>query len=321
MAKSKGKPYVGVDLGGTNLSVGLIDEDNKVVDRDKTKTKAFQGGDAVIKRIVKLTKKLLDKNKLDVKDVGGLGIGGPGAIDIHKGLVLNAPNLGWKRFNLAKALSEPLDMPVAVDNDVNVAVYGEVKAGAARKFDDVLGMWMGTGVGGAIVLGGKLYYGHYLTAGEIGHTILHPGAALGRRTLENCASRTNIARLVVELIKANHPSKMTKIVDGDYTQVRSKAIAKAVSAGDDVTCTVVREAAHFAGLSAANFVTTLSLPCVVLGGGLATELGKTWVEWVRESFEKYVFPKDLQAAKVVGTKLGDDAGIVGAGIIARERLA
>lgn len=320
MAKSKGKPFLGVDLGGTNLRVGIIDAEDKVVAVEKARTKAELGGDAVIKRITKVTKKLLENNKLSAGDVGGLGIGGPGAIDIKKGVVLNAPNLGWKEFNLAKALSDRLEMPVAVDNDVNVAVYGEVKAGAAKKFDDVLGIWMGTGVGGAIVLGGKLYYGHYLTAGEIGHTILHPGAALGRRTFENCASRTNIARIIIELIRANHPSKVTKLVDGDYTRVRSKVIAKAVKEDDELARTVVREAAHFTGIAAANFVTTLSLPCVVLGGGLATELGDIWVKWVRESFERYVFPKALRDAKIVGTKLGDDAGVVGAGIIARERL-
>lgn len=320
MAKGKAKYYVGVDLGGTNMRAGLIDDKNKPVAQIKKRTKAHQGGDKVISRIVKMVNNVIEDSKVDRKDVAGLGIGGPGAIDIHKGLVLNAPNLGWSRFKITSALGDPLEMPVAVDNDVNVAVYGEAKAGAAKGHKDVMGIWMGTGVGGAIVLGGQLYYGHYLTAGEIGHTILHPGAAWGRRTLENCASRTNIARLIVELIKANHPSKVTKLVDGDYSGVRSKVIAKAVKAKDKVAVRVVREAAHFAGIGAANMVTVLSLPCVVLGGGLATELGETWVKWVKESFVQYVFPKDLQKARIVGTVLGDDAGIVGAGIIARERL-
>lgn len=321
MKSEGGKLFIGVDLGGTNMSAGLIAPDNSVVARDKRKTKAFEGGEKVIKRIVSMVEKLLADNQVDRKSIGGLGIGGPGAIDVKKGLVLNAPNLGWSRFDLSEALSKPLKLPVAVDNDVNVAVYGEVVAGAAKGFQDVFGIWMGTGVGGALVLGGKLYYGHYLTAGEIGHTILHPGAAWGRRTLENCTSRTNIARLCVELIKANNPSKITKLVDGDYDQVRSKVIAKAVQSGDELASRVVREAAHFTGIAAANMVTVLSLPCVVLGGGLTTELGKTWVKWVEESFQQYVFPRDLREVKIVGTKLGDDAGIVGAAIIARERFS
>ncbi len=320
MVKSKSKYYVGVDLGGTNMSAGVIDGKNKPVARIKKRTKSFEGGEKVLKRIVKMVDQVIEDSKVSRDEVGGMGIGGPGAIDIHKGLVLNAPNLGWKQYNIAKALSDPLEMPVAVDNDVNVAVYGEVKAGAAKGFDDAMGIWMGTGVGGAVVLDGKLYYGHFLTAGEIGHTILHPGAAWGRRTLENCASRTNIARLIVELIKANNPSKITDMVEGDYTRVRSKVIARAVKAKDAVAVRVVKEAAHFAGIGAANMVTVMSLPCVVMGGGLATELGKTWVDWVKESFVQYVFPKALQKVKIVGTALGDDAGIVGAGIIARERL-
>ncbi len=321
MAKNKGKCYVGVDLGGTNMSAGVIDAKGKVLARLKKRTKSFEGGEKVLKRIVKMANDVIEEGKVPRDEIGGLGIGGPGAIDVEKGLVLDAPNLGWSKFNVAKALREPLEMQVVVDNDVNVAVYGEVKAGAAKGFQDAMGIWMGTGVGGAFVLGGKLYYGHYLTAGEIGHTILHPGAAWGRRTVENCASRTNIARLIVELIKANNPSKITKMVEGDYSRVRSKVIARAVKAKDKVTCRVVREAANFAGIAAANMVTVLSLPCVVLGGGLATELGDTWVEWVKESFVQYVFPKDLQKVKIVGTALGDDAGIVGAGILARERLS
>ena len=318
---TKQEYYLGVDLGGTNMSAGLIDHTNKVLGRIKKRTRAFQGGDRVLQRIVKMSRSLVEEQGLQMHDIRGLGIGGPGAIDIEKGVVLNAPNLGWKQFNVKGALSKPLGIPVTVDNDVNVAVYGEKVVGAAVRYDDVLGIWMGTGVGGALVLNGKLYYGAFLTAGEIGHTLLHPGAAWGRRTLENCASRTNIARLIIELIKANNPSKITKMVDGDYDRVRSKVIAKAVAAKDEVACRVVREAAHFAGIAAANMVTVLSLPCVVLGGGLATELGDTWADWVRESFQQYVFPAKLQSINVVPTKLGDDAGIVGAAIIARERLA
>lgn len=319
MAK-KDEFYLGVDLGGTNMSVGLLDGSNKLKARQKKRTKAYEGGDRVLERIVKMCQKMVSKAGLEMSAIRGLGIGGPGAIDIEKGVVLNAPNLGWREFNVSKALSKPLGIPVAVDNDVNVAVYGEQVVGAAKNFKDCFGIWTGTGVGGALVLNGKLFYGTYLTAGEVGHTVLHPGAAWGRRTLENCASRTNIARLIVELIKANNPSKITEMVEGDYDRVRSKVIARAVADKDDVACRVVREAAHFTGISAAAIVTVLSLPCVVLGGGLATELGDTWSGWVRESFQEYVFPQKLQNVKIVPTKLGDDAGIVGAAIIARERL-
>ena len=319
MADSK-EYYLGVDLGGTNMSVGLVDDSNKVLARRKRRTRSFEGGDRVLERIVKMCQKLVAKENLEMSDIQGLGIGGPGAIDIDKGIVLNAPNLGWRDFDMKEALSKPLGIPVAVDNDVNVAVYGEKVAGAAVKYDDVFGIWTGTGVGGALVLNGQLFYGTFLTAGEVGHTIMHPGAAYGRRTLENCASRTNIARLVIELIKANNPSKITEMVEGDYDRVRSKVLARAVQEKDEVACRVIREAAHFTGIAAANMVTCLSLPCVVLGGGLATELGQTWADWVRESFTQYVFPKQLQKIKIVPTKLGDDAGVAGAAIIARERL-
>ena len=314
------KFFVGVDLGGTNISSGILDSDNGLLIRRKRRTRPELGSEAVVGRIVALVERILDELQIERSDVGGLGIGGPGAADVKRGVILDAPNLGWRNYELAKRLERALELPVAVDNDVNVAVYGEVVAGAARRFQDVFGIWTGTGVGGGLVLGGKLFHGPRYTAGEIGHFILLPGAPLGQRTLEHCASRSTMVRLAVRLIKENHPSLITELVDGDYSQVRSKVLAKAVAAGDSLVNQVVREAANLTAIAAANVVTLLSIPCVVLGGGLPAELGDTWVHWVRKSFRKHVYPDQLRDTTIVGSALQDDAGVVGAALIARERL-
>lgn len=314
------RPFIGVDLGGTGIKVGVLDDRDKLIATDKTKTKGEEGSDAVIKRIGKTVRAALEEAKLSLSDVGGLGIGAPGVVDMEKGVVVNAVNLRWNKFPLAKQLTNELGIPVTIDNDVNVGIWGEHMLGAAKGFDDALGVFVGTGIGGGIVLSGKLYHGHFLTAGEIGHTLVHADAPLGRRTLENTASRTAIVNQLVQLIRSNHPSKLSEIAGDDLDNIRSKALAEAMSKDDALTLEVIHRAAHYVGVACANFVTIMSLPCVVLGGGLTEALDKRWGEWVQESFEKYVFPPELKACKLVVSKLGDNAGVVGAALLARERL-
>jgi glucokinase len=319
MAKSDAL-FVGVDLGGTNVSAGVCDAKNKVIAREKKKTKAEGGTSAVIERICKTVTEAVEKARLTLKDIAGVGIGAPGAVDIERGIVLEAVNLRWTDFPLADALKDELKLPVTVDNDVNVGTWGEHVAGAATEFDDLIGVFIGTGIGGGIILGGQLYHGHGFTAGEIGHTILFADTPIGLRTLENRASRTAMANLLRQLIAANKPSKLVKITGGNLEEIRSATIAAALDDGDELTTTVVKTMARYVGIAIANTVTLLSLPCAVVGGGAVEAMGDTYVKWVRQAFEEHVFPDNLKSAKVVASKLGDDAGVVGAASLARLRL-
>ena len=321
MAKSDDKIFVGVDLGGTNVSAGACDARNNVIAREKKKTKAEEGGDAVIDRIVKTIHEALAKANLSLSDIRGVGIGAPGAVDINKGTVINAVNLRWKDFPLAAELKSKLKVPVTVDNDVNVGTWGEHVAGAAKDYEDVLGIFVGTGIGGGLILGGKLFHGHYFTAGEIGHTILFGDSPLGLRTLENRASRTNIVSTLKQLILANHDSKIPKMVDGNLDEIRSSVLAKAMKEDDKLTIEVVKQSARYVGIAIANTITLLSLPCAVVGGGAMEALGEPYLKWIRQSFEEHVFPEKLRSAKILQSSLGDDAGIVGAAHLARLRLS
>lgn len=320
MGNKEDKPFVGVDLGGTNIQAGVVTAKHEVISRGKSKTKAAGGADEVIKRIGKTVDEALSDAKLSPKDVGGLGIGAPGAIDIKEGLVLNAPNLRWTRYPLADELAKKLEMPVTVDNDVNVGTWGEHVAGAGQNHDSMLGVFVGTGIGGGIVLDRQLFHGHHHTAGEIGHVIIQADAPLGRRTLENLASRTAIADHLRKLIEANHDSELTAITDGDLTAIRSKALAEALKRKDGLAEQVIRQAAVYVGTVIANLVTVLSLPCAVLGGGLTSALGENWVQWVRDAFEQRVFPAEMKVCKILAGKLDDDAGVIGAADLARRRL-
>ncbi|MFN3165978.1 MAG: ROK family protein [Phycisphaeraceae bacterium] len=320
MAKNS-KLYFGIDLGGTNIQAAIYDPtDNKVVVRDGTKTKAKDGADAVLGRIEKLCNKLIDQAKLKPEDISGLGIGAPGAIDIETGVVLRAPNLGWDKFPLRDELSKRFAFDVTVDNDVNVGAWGEYKAGAGKGHDEQMAIFVGTGVGAGLVLGGKIYHGTNHTAGEIGHTVIAGRGALGHRTVEDMASRTNIVRNLQHLIESNYDSIVPELVDGDLSKIRSKILAQAFEKDDALAVEVITDAARYVGMAIANAVTLLSLPCVVVGGGATEALGKPWMKLIRASFEKHVFPAALRDTAIVPSALEDNAGPIGAALLAAERL-
>ncbi len=313
-------PYIGIDLGGTNIQVGLV-VGKKLVARDSTKTKPETGADGVVDRINKLAQQVAEQAKVPFTDIAGIGIGAPGALDITTGTVIVAVNLGWKKFPLAKALGTATGRPVIVDNDVNVAVWGEYTAGAAQEFDSMLGIWLGTGVGGGLIFNGKLYHGHHGTAGEIGHTWLKADGPLGQRTVENLASRSSVVHQITQLIRTGHKSIIPDLVEGKLEKIRSKVLAESFKKGDALTVQVVEHTAHYVGIAAANAVTLLSLPCVVIGGGLTEALGDPLVKMVRDRFQKTVFPPELAEVKILSSKLHDDAGTIGAATLARDRLS
>jgi glucokinase len=319
MAKND-RLYLGIDLGGTNIQAGLLGPDSKLMVTDRLKTKADGGADTVVKRIAKVVDSVLEKANVSRSDVAGLGIGAPGAVNHKKGVVINAVNLRWADFPLAKALEKEIGLPVAVDNDANVGTWGEYMAGAGKDYNELMGIFVGTGIGGGFVLGGELYHGAQMTAGEIGHTVLNADAGLGRRTVENLASRTNIVNQLKQLIVSNHPSVISDLTGGDLDKTRSKVLAEAFSQGDKLTHEVIGQAAHYIGVTIANTVTLLSLPCVVVGGGLTEALKNEWIELIRDEFDKYVFPPELSKCKIVASRLGDDAGIIGAALLAKQRL-
>ena len=322
MAKNKSNLYLGVDLGGTNIQCALYDTaDDKIVVRDGTKTKAKEGSEAVVGRIEKLCNKLLEQADLRASDIAGLGIGAPGAMDIKKGIVLDAPNLGWDRFPLQEELGKRFPFGVAVDNDVNVGAWGEYKAGAGKGYDDQLAIFVGTGVGGGLILDGKLYHGAGHTAGEIGHTIIGGRGSLGHRTVEDLASRTSMVRRLRHMIEYSHPSIVPDLVDGDLSRIRSKILAQAQEKEDPLTLEIIADAATYIGMAIANTVTLLSLPCVVVGGGATEALGKPWMKQIRASFEQHVFPETLRNIQIVPSKLEDNAGPIGAALLAAERVS
>ncbi|MCC6679547.1 MAG: ROK family protein [Phycisphaeraceae bacterium] len=318
---SKQKLSIGVDLGGTNIQCGLVNERGQIVHRGSVKTKPENGQAAVADRIAQIISTVAEQGKKKLAELAGVGVGSAGAMDLDKGIVLESPNLRWKNFPLRKELEKRLGVPVVLDNDVNVGAWGEYKAGAGQGFDDLLAVFVGTGIGGGLVLGGKLYQGHHQTAGEIGFITLDADGGLGRRKLEERASRGAIANRLRRLVETNHRDPvLDELTGGDLGKIRSKLLSEAVKRDSVLVKTVLEEAADDVGVAIASAVSLLSLPCVVLGGGLTEALRGWWLDRVRTSFEKNVFPSNLRACKLRISKLHDNAGVIGAALWARQVL-
>lgn len=321
MAKSKAAaPVIGIDLGGTNITAGLVDGRNRISAREKIDTEADQGAAHVIERLSLCVDQVIRDAGCSRTDVAGIGLGVPGAVDVDKGVVLEAVNLRWTDVGVAAALGKKTNLPVTIDNDVNVGTWGAYTLGAGRGSKSLFGIFVGTGIGGGFVLDGKLEHGVYGTAGEVGHTVIDAHAPHGLRTLEQLASRTAIVNRLLQMISANHASDLPKLAGKRWPRIRSKVLARAYEGKDALTVRVLHDAAEAVGVAIANVVTLLGIDCVVVGGGVTQALGERWMEEIRKSFEASVFPPVCRNCRLVASTLGDDAGLIGAALLARDRL-
>jgi len=312
---------VGVDLGGTNMQIGVVDGDNRIVGQARLKTQSTDGVDAVIDRLCEGIESACVGAGVKSRDLGGVGIGAPSPIDAACRIILNAVNLRWRNVPLADLVMSRLGgVATTLDNDVNVAVWGECVLGAGRGYRNVLGVWVGTGVGGGLVLDGRLHHGTFGTAGEIGHLIMLPGGGPASEKLEDHASRSAMERRATHLLRANEPSMMREMVEGDFEQIRMRHVAEAIRQGDAIAVRLGRHSARMVAIAAANAATLLSLDCVILGGGGAESLGDWYVQEVRRTFDDVVFPDTLRQCAIVPTQLRDNAGLLGAALLARQRL-
>lgn len=306
----------GVDVGGTNIEVGVVDEDDKVLDRAKCNT-PDEGPEAVLETIVELIR------SLDADPVA-VGAGIPGVV--HEGEVLTVPNLGnWTdRVDLGAELERRLDLPVALGNDVNVGLLGEWTAGAARGVDDVLGVWMGTGIGGALVLEGRPYNGSRGAAGEIGHVVVRADGALcscGRRgCVEAYAGRRSMEAVARAMVDAGRPTSLFDIQEEEgKAKLTSKVWARALDEDDALAHQLFDMAIETLGIGVASVVNLVDVELVVIGGGLAEKLGQDLADRIAAAAAPWMLRPNPELAWLPSA-LGDDAGVVGAATLARAQV-
>jgi glucokinase len=319
--KKKQKYIVGVDLGGTNIVVGAMSVDGlHHFAMRSLPTSAELGADGVADRIVgAIEGVILDtiaETDASRKDVIGVGIGAPGPLDREKGLVVVAPNLGWKDFPLRDRVSERLRLPVTLDNDANCATVGEWWQGAARGGTNVVGMTIGTGIGGGLILDGKLFHGVSDVAGEIGHTTIDLN---GRHCkcgnygcLEAYASGPAIATRAREvLVREETASLLPSIVGGRLESITAETVYKAAQQGDAVASEIVRDTARYLGAGIANLLNILNVDVVVVAGGV-TQAGDALFTPLRAEVRRRAFRPAVDATRIVPGELPGTAGVVGA---------
>ena len=310
---------LGVDLGGTNIVTGAVAEDGSaVLGVRSAPTRPEEGADAVVARIAQLCRESMAEAARaggDAANIVGVGIGSPGPLDRDKGLVLITPNLGWKNFPLRDRVSDALGLPATLDNDANCAVFGEYWMGAGRGSRHLVGLTIGTGIGGGIVIDGRLYHGASDAAGEIGHTTID---STGRRCkcgnygcLEAYASGPNIAARAVEGAESGAETTLANYVGGDLSQVTAQTVYQAANDGDNFALEVVRETAKFLGAGVANLINIFNPDTVVILGGV-TQAGDRLFVPLREEVKRRAFKPAVEACRILPGELPGTAGVVGA---------
>lgn len=316
---------LGIDLGGTKILAAVVDEAGHVIGAAKKKTKGDRGVDAVIARIADTAMAAIKKSHLDMDAIQAIGIGAPGVADHRTGVVEFAPNLpDWTNIPLGPRLQQLLGIPVFVENDVNAGTFGEAAVGAGRGFDSVVGVFPGTGIGGGIVLDGKLWRGARNAAAEIGHMVVQidgPQCGCGRRgCIEALAARTAIERDIWGEIRGGRPSVITELVD-EGGPVRSGVIASALGGGDAVVLDVMERASYHLGVFTAALVNALDPECIIYGGGLVEACSSFMMPIIRETTYRYLIrPVDPEQLPILVAALGDNANIIGSAMLAQASL-
>ena len=319
---------VGVDLGGTNIVVGLLPiEGGDVLGLRVLPTESHRGAKFVVDRIVGMVNQAID----DVvsaaatgrEAVAGVGIGSPGPLDRAAGVVINTPNLGWRNFPLRDLVANAVGLPATLDNDANCATYGEWWLGAARNVDNLVGLTLGTGIGGGIVLNGRIYHGASDVAGEIGHMTID---STGRKCkcgnygcLEAYASGPAIALRAVEGIEAGAETVLIEMVDNRLDEITAATVYEAVVQGDPYATEVMKDTARFLGTGVANIINVLNPEMVVISGGV-TRAGDHLFQPLRAEVRRRAFRSAEECCNIVSAELPGTAGVVGAAAVFRNEM-
>jgi len=312
---------VGVDIGGTNLVVGSVAEDgSEILGLVSEPTLAERGADAVLERIVKLVRSSIAA--APGKPMAGVGIGSPGPLDTARGVVLLTPNLGWTNYPVRDLLSEALGLPATLDNDANCAIFGEWWRGAARGAKHVVGLTIGTGIGGGIVLDGEIYHGASDIAGELGHMTID---STGRRCkcgnygcLEAYASGPAIAARAVEGIEAGADTSLPAYVQNDLARVTAQVVYEAAHDGDAYAREVVHDTAKVLGAGVANIINIFNPQVVVICGGVTLAGDQLFVP-LRSEVKRRAFKPAANACRIVPGELTGTAGVYGAAAVFMRR--
>lgn len=306
----------GIDLGGTNIKAGIVDENQKILMEDSVPTRVERPYQEIIKDMADLVKNLLNKMHATEAELAGVGVGSPGTVDAKSGVVLYSNNFGWDNVPLAAELGKYFTCPIKISNDANCAALGEVKAGAAKEIKNAILITLGTGVGGGVIIDGQVFEGAHAGGAELGHTSLIFGGELctcGRRgCVEAYVSATGLIREAKRAAKKDPGSIMNELCKGDLSNMNGKIPFDAAEQNDPAGTKVVNDYIIYLGESIANYVNIFRPDVVLLSGGVCNQKEK-----LTEPLTEYIKTKCFGGKKAFIPEvrcaiLGNSAGMIGA---------
>jgi glucokinase len=310
------KYCVGVDLGGTNITIALVDLKGKIKNKVKISTQANKDACYIIKTIIENIKVLV--RGINSSQIIGIGIGAAGQIDHPNGMIQFSPNLHWRNIPIVKEIKKEFKVPVFIDNDANVACYGEFLFGAGQGAQSIICVTLGTGVGGGIIIDGKIYRGAGGAAGEIGHLTVE---SRGRKCncgnhgcMEAYVGAPHMRERCIEKIKAGRKSIITKIVEGSLSKITPKVLLEAAFYKDALALEIWQETGMYLGIGLASLINIFNPEKIIIGGGVANA-GKLISDPMKKTIKERALAVSLHEVKIVRAKLGEEAGVIGAAML------
>ena len=320
------KKYIGCDLGGTNLRAAIVDVENgSIVHQMSMPTLARDGHEALMKRMAGLFLQIIEWAGMKKEDIGGIGIGVPGVLDLEKGETLFLPNLPgtWPHVPLADTMTNLTGLPTVLLNDVRAITNGEWRFGAGRGVDTVAVFAVGTGIGGGLVINGQVHLGIGGTGGELGHmTIDYSGPVCGcgnKGCLEAFASGPAIAAMGMKAVTQGLTTRIGEMCEYDLNRITPELIAQAAQAGDSIAMEIYERAGFYLGIAAANVCVAVGPRRIIIGGGVA-QVGELLLAPIRRTLQERVTVIPMDQVEVVQSQLGDNAGVIGVACWAADRL-
>lgn len=303
-----------LDVGGTKVLGAIFNEKKEIVYRLKKRSKGDGSESANVEKvIISVVEEMLEGSGIAKSDVKAIAACAPGVIDQNTGIVLFTPNLPWRDYDLRGAMEKQFNIPFFVGNDVNLGVLGEYIYGAGRGYRNIIGFFVGTGMGGGMVLNGELYTGNKFKASEYGHMILEPEGPLcncGQRgCLETFSSKTGMTNYIRQQISRGRDTMMAEFVtDGVF---KSKKLKKALAAGDEVAIEAVDRACHYLAIATGNMINTISPDLIVYGGGVMEAVGDVFLEKILKELDRYCMRSIRPTVDIKIAELGDDSILYG----------
>ena len=302
----------------------VFDERLKMLAKKRRKTRSGEGEVVSMDRIAETIQMALEEAGADAESVAGIGAGVPGPLDLQKGMILEAPNLGWKNVALQDYLSKKFKCPAVICNDVDGGVFGEYVMGAGQGYRSVLGVFPGTGIGGGFVYEGQIFRGTRSSCMEVGYLqVASEGPLAGAGppgTLEGLASRLAISAEAAKAVYRGQAPHLRELAGTDISRIRSSMLAKSIALGDKVIEQIVSRAAEQVGRGIGSLINILAPDVVVLGGGLVEAMPRLYLDAVSQGLKKTVLPSLADCARLKVSELGDYAGATGAAALVRQEV-